>query len=450
MSYVSQRPAPGGRCFISTAVEQAIERIGADIADAELAWLFANCLPNTLDTTVRFSRDSGGRPDTFVITGDIDAMWLRDSTNQVWPYLPLAGGDEALKNLLAGVVNRQTRCVLIDPYANAFYDGPRVGEWTGDHTAMQPGVHERKYELDSLCAVLRLAVGYWKHTGDTSCFDENWQRAVALIIDTMIAQQRGTAEDEPPVYSFQRTTEQASDTLAMKGRGLPVKRCGLVRSAFRPSDDATVWPLLIPANAMAVSCLRDTAAMLNQLRMRDDLAKRAGELADEIDAAIRAHAIVTHREHGEIFAFEIDGYGSAYCMDDANVPSLLSLPYLGYCGADDPVYQRTRAFILSDANPFYFRGPAGEGVGGPHVGMGMVWPMAVTMQALTSTDDAEIARCLHMLKTTHAGTGFMHETFDCNDPTCFTRRWFAWANTLFGELILHLHRTRPQLLQTRE
>ncbi len=169
-------------------------------------------------------------------------------------------------------------------------------------------------------------------------------------------------------------------------------------------------------------------------------------LADGIDAAIRAHGTIVHPEAGRILAFEVDGFGSAYCMDDANVPSLLALPYLGWCAADDALYRRTRAFVLSPANPYFFRGRAGEGIGGPHVGLGMIWPMAVVMRALTSADEGEILACLRLLRDTTAGTGFLHETFHQDDPTKFTRKWFAWANTLFGELVLELDRTRPGLL----
>ena len=172
--FTPQRPPVGRRKFVSEAVEAAIQRVTSTVADAELAWMFENCFPNTLDTTVCFSTERG-KPDTFVITGDIHAMWLRDSSAQVWPYLPLAQDDRKLRDLIAGVIRRQARCILIDPYANAFNDGPGQSEWAKDLTDMKPELHERKYEIDSLCYPVRLAYGYWKTTGDVSVFDTTWR-----------------------------------------------------------------------------------------------------------------------------------------------------------------------------------------------------------------------------------------------------------------------------------
>lgn len=455
------RPPVEKRHFTSPAIEAAIEAVAPRIHDAELAWLFTNCLPNTLDTTVTLGHDAQGRPDTFVITGDIDAMWLRDSTNQVWPYLPFISADPALKTLIQGLIHRQTRCVLLDPYANAFYREPVLGHWQTDRTLMKPGVHERKYELDSLCAVLRLSYGYYVHSRDangggadnrdTTCFDEEWLRAVALILATIRAEQAGTEEVNDPAYSFERISTRPTETLALNGRGQPARRCGLSKSPFRPSDDAALLPFLVPANAMAVVALRQVAEILDavgtEFSAASSLASQASALARDIAAGIAQQAVVTHPHHGDLYAYEVDGFGSHYLMDDANVPSLLSLPYLGFCAKDDAVYMRTRSFVLSADNPYYATGSAGSGVGGPHVGLGWIWPMSIIMQALTSDSDEEIAQCLRTLKATHADTGFMHETLWKDDARQFTRSWFAWANTLFGELILTLHRERPHLLE---
>lgn len=427
------RPAPAQRCFQSAVIEEVMAEVASALADRELAGLFTNCFPNTLDTTVRFRRNAAGQPDTYVITGDIDAMWLRDSTAQVWPYLPFVGRDRQLRELIQGVIRRQAACVLRDPYANAFYDDPaRIGEWQSDQTEMKPGVHERKYELDSLCAVLRLACGYFRATGDAAPVN---RPALELIVQTIRVEQAG---DSP--YRFARVAARATDTLPLAGgAAFPGKNCGLSRSAFRPSDDACQLPFHVPANALAVVCLRDVEKLFG--------IAGAAALAVEIEAGIRQHAIVRHPTQGDVFAFEVDGFGSRIMMDDANVPSLLSLPYLGYCAKDDPLYRRTRARILSPANPYFSAGAAGRGIGGPHIGPGWIWPMAIMMQALTSEDDDEIRDCLRQLKATHAGTGFMHESFWKDDAAKFTRAWFAWANTLFGELILTLHRERPHLLE---
>jgi len=431
------------RKFKSEAVEAQIVEVKRALGpDSELAWLFENCFPNTLDTTVRFGQ-LDGKPDTFVITGDIPAMWLRDSTAQVWPYLPLIRNDKSLQQLIVGVINRQTRCILIDPYANAFNFDSEGSEWDHDLTAMKPQLHERKWEIDSLCYPIRLAHGYWKTSGDTSPFDSSWQDAMDLIIKTFREQQR---KDGPGPYSFRRQTTTPNDTLNLNGYGNPVKPCGLIASGFRPSDDACIYPFLIPSNMFAVTALRSLAELSNGIR-NQDLAREASLLADDIESALKTYATAAHGEHGQIYAYEVDGFGNQLFMDDANVPSLLSLPYLGCAAANDPIYQNTRRFVLSSSNPYFFKGKAAEGIGGPHVGLDMIWPLSIIMRGLTSSDEEEIGACLNSLMRTHAGTGFMHESFNKDDPSKFTRAWFAWANTLFGELVLKVLHEHPQVLR---
>ena len=430
--YPCRRPPPNQRCFRSEAGEALIDQTVARIDDPELAWMFSNCFPNTLDTTVDVSRDTEGRSDTFIITGDIDAMWLRDSTNQVWPYLPLMEHDPALRELVEGLVRRQATCIHIDPYANAFYkDLTRQSKWASDLTEMRPGVHERKYELDSLCAFLRLSAELHRHCPDTGVFDAHWQEALRRVVDTLRREQAGHDEG-PPAYTFQRRDKKPSETL-QDGAGFPLRRCGMSRSPFRPSDDATTFGFLVPANARAVVTLRAVAT----LPAAAFLAGEMNGLANEIDRAIQRHGVVEHPKFGRVFAYEVDGRGSVLFMDDANVPSLLSLPYLGYVDADDPVYQNTRRLVLGEGNPYFSEGTAARGIGGPHVGPGWIWPMSLMVQGLTATDPHEIHGLVQTLKRTHAGTGFMHESFWKDDPARFTRPWFAWANTLFGELVLH-------------
>lgn len=438
------RVAADKRHFTSVSVEKAIKTFQSHVADKELGWLFENCFPNTLDTTVTYSVKNG-RPDTYVITGDIDAMWMRDSSAQVWPYLQFVNEDPKLKDLIAGVINRQTHYVLKDPYANAFYNDPnKVGEWKSDKTDMKPGVHERKWEIDSLCYPIRLAYNYWKKTGDKAPFDADWKKAVELIYKTFVEQQR---KDNKGPYHFQRETTAPTDSLPMAGYGFPIKPVGLICSAFRPSDDATIYPFLIPSNFFAVSSLRQAAEMLVALYSDSALAGKLTALANEVEAALKKYATKEHPVYGKIFAFEVDGFGSAYLMDDSNVPSLLSMPYLGAIKVDDQIYKNTRKFVLSTDNPFFFKGKAAEGVGGPHVGADMIWPMAITLQGITSVSDAEIKNCIAMLKRTHAGKGFMHESFHKDDPTKFTRSWFAWANTLFGEFLWKVYNEKPALLK---
>jgi len=436
-SYKCQRPEVEKRLFTSKAVEESITTVKTLLKNAKLAWMFENCFPNTLDTTVHY-RVLDGEDDTFVYTGDIHAMWLRDSSAQVWPYVQLADSDPQLKKMLAGVINRQTRCILLDPYANAFNDGPVGSEWMSDLTAMIPELHERKWEIDSLCYPLRLAYHYWKTTGDESVFTQEWVKAVALIVQTFKEQQR--KEGLGP-YKFQRETAKASDTMVNDGWGNPVKPVGLIASAFRPSDDATVFQFLVPSNFFAVTSLRKAAEILTVVKKENQLAEACLELATEVETALREYAVYEHPEYGKIYAYEVDGFGSKILMDDANVPSLLAMPYLGDVAVNDPIYQNTRRFVWSEENPYFFKGSAGEGIGGPHVShvsLNMIWPMSIMMKAFTSQSDEEIKACIKMLLHTDADTGFIHESFHKDDASKFTREWFAWQNTLFGELILKL------------
>lgn len=433
------RPAPDRRRFRSAAVDAVIDRIHAKLdrpgKPSKLATLFDNCYPNTLDTTV-FPNIVDGRPDTFVITGDIDAMWLRDSAAQVEPYLRFAAEDAPLRSLIAGVINRQTWCVLIDPYANAFNLGPTGSPWASDKTEMKPELHERKFEVDSLCYTIRLAHGFWKATGDTSCFDAEWQRATRLIVATLRVMQRKAG---PGPYRFQRVTDRAQDTAPNNGYGAPTRPVGLIASLFRPSDDACVFPFLIPSNMMAVVSLRQLAEMYRVIIGDAAFAAEADSFAAEVDAAINAYAIVDHPRHGRVYAYEIDGYGSRLLMDDANAPSLISAPYLGYCAATDRVYRNTRAMLLSNDNPWYFSGKFADGIGSLHTVSGHIWPLAMIMRGLTSTDAGETEQTLCQLVACDGGTGFMHEAFDKDDPSKFSRPWFAWANGLFGALVLKVH-----------
>jgi uncharacterized protein len=431
------------RKFKSASIEAAIEKFKSSVGNKELGWLFENCFPNTLDTTVEFKMIDG-RPDTYVITGDIDAMWLRDSSAQVYPYLHFIKEDQPLKDLIAGVINRQTRCILKDPYANAFYgDDSKVGEWKTDMTDMQAGVHERKWEIDSLCYPIRLAHEYWKTCGDTSPFDSKWHEAIKLTLKTFREQQR---KDDKGPYHFMRRTEWATDTVPGKGYGNPAKPVGLIHSMFRPSDDATIFPFLIPSNFFAVVSMRQAAEMVESISKDKELASQCRALADEVEQALAAHAVVNHPVAGKVFTFEVDAFGNFYCTDDGNIPNLLSLPYLGAVKSDDPIYQNTRKLLLSAGNPYWCIGKAATGLGGPHVGVDMIWPLGVVVEGLTASDKQEVRNCIETLRKTHAGTGFMHEAFHKDNPEKFTRSWFAWANTIFGELLWKTFQESPEPL----
>jgi meiotically up-regulated gene 157 (Mug157) protein len=441
--YVSKRPPLDKRNFVSEAVEAKIKEVKKSIGDPELSWLFENCFPNTLDTTVE-AGVIDGKPDTFVITGDIHAMWLRDSSAQVWPYVPLIKNDKKLKTLIAGVINRQAKCILIDPYANAFNFGPTGSEWKTDITDMKPELHERKWEIDSLCYPVRLSYGYWKTTGDASNFDKTWQDAMKLVYKTFREQQR---KENPGPYSFMRKTDAAYDTVPLHGYGNSAKPVGLIHSMFRPSDDATIYPFLIPSNLFAMVSLLQLSEIFSSEGLDSGFASECKSFANELSELITKYAISEHLSFGKIYAFEVDGFGNSLFMDDSNVPSLLSLPYLGCVSKEDSIYKNTRNFALSENNPYFFKGKVAEGIGGPHVALNMIWPLSIIMRAMTSSSREEIASCIKMLKTTHAGTGFMHESFQKDNPDKFSRSWFAWANTLFGELILKVYNENPGLLK---
>lgn len=427
------RPEPSQRCFSSPVIEEKIAEVTAQLENEKLAVMFANCFPNTLDTTVEYSEDEAGNPDTFVITGDIHAMWLRDSGAQVWPYVRFCAQDPSLAKMIKGVIRRQLRSIILDPYANAFNKELTPGQWQSDYTRMIPGLHERKWEIDSHCYPIRLAYQYWKVTSDESVFDALWLESVRTTLVAFREQQR--KNDRGP-YRFQRKTEAQYDTKADNGYGNPARPCGLIASSFRPSDDATVFEFLVPSNFFAVTSLRKAAEILTVVNGEKALAGECLALADEVEEALKDHAVQRHGKYGKIYAFEVDGFGNALFMDDANIPSLLAMPYLGDVPSSDRVWRNTRKFVLSGDNPYFFKGTAAEGIGGPHIGSDMIWPMSIMMRAFTAEDDDELKWCIRTLMDTDAGTCFMHESFHKDNPEHFTRKWFAWQNSLFGELIL--------------
>jgi hypothetical protein len=450
----NNRPPVNERKFISSAIENVINQTSSKMVDPYLAFLFVNCYPNTLDTTVEYSVDKiTNRPDTFVITGDIPAMWLRDSSAQVLPYVPYAKQDQHLQSMLRGVINRQVKSVNIDVYANAFNFNTSTAGHLDDHRIppMTPKLWEGKYELDSLAWMLRLSAEYYEVTHDSSmCADPEWKKALWRIIEATKYQQKSTVEmsqNDEYFYSFSRLAWDQSETL-QNGIGAPALHCGLSRSPFRPSDDSHRLPFPVAANAMmAVSMKRIYEVLNKDSSCRDEkLVNATRDLAREIERAVWEHGVVHHPHLGRIFAFEVDGYGSFYAVDDANIPSVLSLPYLGFVTPKDETYARTRKFLFSERNPWYFKGTKGRGIGSQHTGVDYIWPLAIVMQATTSENDDEIKECLELLKSTDNGTGFMHESFYKNDPSKFTRTWFAWANAQFGHLILKLAKERPYLI----
>ncbi len=396
----------------------------------ELAALFASCYLNTLETTGE-PLDDG---TTFVVTGDIPAMWLRDSTAQVMPYVPLAAGDDDVRRLVRGLIHRQAQCIAIDPYANAFNREPTGPGAPGDLPEAGPWVWERKFELDSLCYPLALCDAYWTVTHDSAAYGA----AVYAMLWTVIEHLRTEQDHERASrYTFERPHPWASfDTLPFHGTGTRTNWTGMIWSGFRPSDDACTFGFLIPANMFAVVTLGKIAVLARDVFHDGALAQAADALRSEIDFGIQTYGVIEHPRCGRIYAYETDGFGNHLLMDDANIPSLLSIPYLGYRPTTDPVYSNTRRFVLSPENPYYFAGRVAKGVGSPHTPVGYVWPMALATQGLTSSDPGEQAEVLRTLVASTAGTQLMHESFHPDDPHQFTRPWFAWANSLFAQLVL--------------
>jgi len=417
------------------ATRHALDQMNIQLAEVtralaqwpKLAEVFAQCMPNTLETTIH--TDAAG---TFVVTGDIDAMWLRDSSAQVQPYIRFTRDNPDLKALIANLIRRQAYYLQIDPYANAFNQTANGRGHQTDRTKMSPWVWERKFELDSLCYPVHLLHSYYQVTEDAAIFNADIYGMFMRIIETMRIEQQHDARSQ---YTFERLNCPPSDTLPFGGRGTPTAYTGMIWSGFRPSDDACQFGYLIPSNMFAAVTLKYMAHFVHDHYHDSELVQKAETLRNEITAGICAYGMVDHSHHGRIYAYETDGAGHYVLIDDANVPSLLSLPYLGCCLADDPIYRNTRAFVLSTDNPYYHTGTFAAGIGSPHTPSGYIWPIGLIMQGLTSSDRTEQHKLLEMLITTTAETNFMHESFNPNAPEQFTRAWFAWANSLLGEFI---------------
>jgi meiotically up-regulated gene 157 (Mug157) protein len=406
-----------------------------DEADKKLAHrpkllqLFNNCFPNTLETTTKLLDDG----TTFVITGDIPAMWLRDSVEQVIHYVPLAKDDAELQRIIGGLIKLHMRYIQIDPYANAFNESANDWHWnTDDKTEMSPWVWERKFELDSICFSMRLAYAYWKATGLSDIFDSGFKAAMRTTVDLWRKEQH---HFEHSPYRFERDNGIMTDSLMNDGMGMPVNYTGMIWSGFRPSDDACDFHYNIPANMFAVVTLRQMREIAEFVFRDLSFEKEMAKLEREINHGIHLYGIYRHPEFGPIYAYETDGFGNYCLMDDAGTPGLISIPYLGYITENDPIYVNTRRFALSKQNPFYYEGKVAKGIGSPHTPPDYIWHMALSMQGLTATSAGEKLEMIRLLEATDADTGFMHEGFHADDPSTFTRKWFAWSNSLFSQLV---------------
>jgi meiotically up-regulated gene 157 (Mug157) protein len=427
------------------------------VQDPEVARRVVAYLTNTAETTVSVDTDGAFADTTFVITGDIPAMWLRDSAAQLTPLLRLvvAGfgndGDRAvLLGLLTGLLRRHWLLIEDDPYANAFNHTADASHWDADRTERDnPLTWERKFELDSLSYGVDLAWRLWKATGSVDWDSEHFLPAVREILRVVRIEQDHEARS---AYRFERSDCPESDTLARDGRGGSVEPCGMVWAGFRPSDDRCELGYNIPGNLFLALALEHLAELLEDALTggtdRGEFAAEARAIAEEIRAGVAEHGVIDGPDGERILAYEVDARGNHLFLDDANVPSLLGLPYLGCLASDDPLYRATRRAVLSTANPYYYEGSQLSGVGSPHTPPRYVWPIAKAMEGLTNGDDAFKAEMLALMIATDGGTGMMHEGVDVDDPTNFTRAWFSWSNSMFCELALDLagvHRDQPGL-----
>ena len=361
------------------------------------------------------TRLENGRP--FIITGDIPAMWLRDSTWQVAPLLN--SNHPQVVNLLIELSKTQVELFLIDPYANAFNPSPSGECWHKDFLDQSPWVFERKFELDSWASVLYLArmiiekYDRWDH------IDEKFNDALEVMLNLAQREQR----HDPETYVFKRDNGVSHDSLSHEGRGAPTAYTGMIYSAFRPSDDACVYGYLVPSNFFFLNELENLSQRLKT--------PKSESLARDIRSGIEKYAVIDN-----LYAYEVDGLGNALFMDDANIPSLLSLPLLAGASLDVDLYRNSREFILSHENPYFFSGVRASGVGSQHTPKNHVWPIAMSVEALTSPSNEKKLKTLDILETTDAGTGNMHEAFNVDRPEEFSRAWFSWADMTYVQLVL--------------
>lgn len=425
--------------MIPKSVQEFMQTITDTYSAEHPDWVavFNKCYANTLETTVK-KLDDGS---VFLLTGDIPAMWLRDSTAQIRPYLVLAKDNPEVQDLIKGVITCQLRSIALDPYANAFNAAANGQGHQTDQTEMNDWIWERKYEIDSLCYPLQLAYLYYLATEDTTVFDADFRVAVEKVLDVWETEQDHTTSS----YRFTRDTWRAEDTLINDGKGSACAVTGMTWSGFRPSDDACIYNYLVPSNQFAVLVLTYLADVFETILPNQQKLARVTKLKLEIETGLQEFAIVKNQAGQAVYAYEVDGLGHAKIMDDANIPNLMSLPYLGYCTVNDELYQNTRATLLSPENPYYYQGKFAAGNGSSHTPENYVWPIALAMQGLTTPDKAEKAEILDMLVATSAGTNLMHEGFDVNNPENYTRDWFSWANMMFCELMLDYFNIRIKI-----
>ena len=396
-------PAPA-----SSLELQSIARAAADYnsPNAHLSEMFRAALLDT-GKLAEYAPDG----TAYIKTGDIPAEWLRDASAQARPYLFFAKDDPDTRKLLRAIIARMVKYLQVDPYANAFTLDYRV--W------------EQKFELDSLAYPIALSWSYWKTTGDDSIFTPDYQKALDAVLATMQREQ-----DHP------RDSRYTHKELAEDGKGRPVGYTGMIWTGFRPSDDACYYNFLIPSEMFAVVALGDMAEIERSVYHNVLKANEAASLRDEVQRGIQTYGLVLVPKYGYIYAYEVDGLGHAILTDDANVPSLLSAPYIGYATSNDRYYENTRRFLLSGDNPSFYQGQVARGIGSFHTPDHWIWPLALIMEGLTATTESEKQDVLTQLLASDPGDHLLHESFDPDDPKRYTRADFGWPNALFSEFVM--------------
>lgn len=394
--------------------------------------IFRLSLIDTISNTITIKDDG----KIFVATGDIPAMWLRDSTFQVLPYISIANKVNGIEKLIEGVLKQQLAYIKHDPYANSFNKKPTGAHYSDTDESNIPIsdlVWERKFEIDSLCAPLFLAIQLYNETGYHKHFTSEFWDTLDLITDTFIQEQH----HEKSEYYFNRSNSPTQDTLSYNGKGAPVGYTGMVWSGFRPSDDACVYGYFIPGNLFIVSVLTNILPLIPN-QGYDALKDKCQQLILDIEKGVNEYGLMTIEETNEkIYAFEVDGLGKQLFMDDANVPSLLSLPFLDYCDPNDSLYQSTRKYILSYHNKYYYSGNILSGIGSPHTPPNHVWPISIAMEGLTTNNIDIISEKIRIISTTDNDTYQCHEGIHVDDSSQYTREWFSWSNMTYCQLVFH-------------
>ncbi|KAH7110697.1 Six-hairpin glycosidase-like protein [Dactylonectria macrodidyma] len=447
------RPKEQCRTFKSPAVEKVIRDIKSRAKDPDLARLFENTFSSTLDTTVKYF--DSAKNLAFIVTGDITAQWLRDTGNQFAHLYKLLPHDKNLKALVKAVINTESRYIAEYPYCGAFQPPPESGlkPTVNDYATLvmvnppvnNQTVFECKYELDSLAGYLKIVRSYYANTKDSSFINSNWKAAMSQILRVIKEQSQSTWADDWTFVSYYNWTGlpgALQPPVPNGGNGEPKLENGLVASSHRPSDDLTVFNFITSDNAMMSVELDNVASLLEDIGQMPKLSRKLRENAVTIRDAVWNHTLTSNG----IFAYETNGYGGQYIMDDANVPSLISLPYLGFLKRDDATYKKTKATLFSRANPYFAAGKNFSGIGGPHANATNPWPMSQISAVFGTDDDHEITERLKLIMENTSGLGLIHESINIYNSSEFTRPWFAWANSYFAEMVLDLAERKPGLI----